>query len=209
MARQLPASADRVLDAARLCIGRVGVSKTTLDDVAREAGCARATVYRYFPGKQPLVTALVDREAAFLGNHLVSAAANSEQLTDAVVTVVTEATRLLAAHDALTFVATYEPDLLLRYLAFEREDAVLRAAAQLVAPAFVRFLTPERAERLGEWIARIALSHLFSPSETLDIADPAEVRELVDDFVLPGLASQSPSEIDVTLETDFVEGVIR
>ncbi len=209
MPRQVPASADRVLDAALACIGRVGLAKTTLDDVAREAGCARATVYRYFPGKQPLLAAVVEREAARLGTHLVARAANSERLSDAVVTVITEGTRLLAGHDALTFVATYEPDLLLRYLAFEREDAVLREAARLVAPAFIRFLTPERAERLGEWIARIALSHLCNPSETLDVNDPAQVRELVEDFVLPGLASQSQSEIAITVDSDFVEGVIQ
>ena len=52
-----------ILDAALACIARVGLAKTTLDDVAREAGCARATVYRCFPGKQQLLGALVDREA--------------------------------------------------------------------------------------------------------------------------------------------------
>jgi AcrR family transcriptional regulator len=36
--------ADRVLDAALACVARVGVAKTTLDDVAKEAGCARASV---------------------------------------------------------------------------------------------------------------------------------------------------------------------
>ena len=50
---------DEVLDAAVACIARVGLTKTTLDDVARDAGCARATVYRHFPGKQPLFAALV------------------------------------------------------------------------------------------------------------------------------------------------------
>ena len=49
----------QIVDAALTCIGRVGIAKTTLDDVGREAGCARATVYRYFPGKQPLINAAV------------------------------------------------------------------------------------------------------------------------------------------------------
>ena len=46
---------DDVLDAAVTCIARVGSQKTTLDDVARTAGCSRATVYRFFPGKQQLI----------------------------------------------------------------------------------------------------------------------------------------------------------
>ena len=34
------------------CIARWGTAKTTLDDIAREAGCSRATIYRLFPGRQ-------------------------------------------------------------------------------------------------------------------------------------------------------------
>ena len=54
----------RLLDATLACIARVGVSKTTLDDVAREAGCSRATLYRYFPGKPPLAAARSSRREA-------------------------------------------------------------------------------------------------------------------------------------------------
>ena len=62
-----PTQQDRVLDAALVCVARVGLGKTTLDDVAREAGCARATVYRCFPGKQALFTAVLEREVTALG----------------------------------------------------------------------------------------------------------------------------------------------
>ena len=50
------ASMTRRAAAALLtCIARYGLAKTTLDDVAREAGCSRATLYRYFDGKHDLV----------------------------------------------------------------------------------------------------------------------------------------------------------
>ena len=57
-----------------------------------------------------------------------------------------------------------------------------------VAPAVTRFLNAVAATRLGEWIARLTLSYLFSPSEHFDIADAQHVRALVDDFVVPGFA---------------------
>src|SRR5262245_45253316 len=41
---------DRILAATLRCLGKWGTVKTTLDDIAREAGCSRATVYRTFPG---------------------------------------------------------------------------------------------------------------------------------------------------------------
>src|SRR3546814_9749490 len=41
---------DRLIDAAETCFTRFGVAKTTLEDIATEAGVSRATVYRYFEG---------------------------------------------------------------------------------------------------------------------------------------------------------------
>lgn len=186
---ELSPQAARVLDAALICLGRVGLNKTTLDDVAREAGCARATVYRCFPNKQQLLAALVAREVDALRTTVVHAAQTDSSLGDAITTVTTTAAQFVRTHRALTFVATHEPELLLPFLAFEREDAVLRTAAVLVAPAFTRFINDADAVRLGEWIARIALSYLFCPSESFDIGDAGHVRALVDDFVLPGFVN--------------------
>ena len=185
----LSPQAVRILDAALTCLGRVGLAKTTLDDVAREAGCARATVYRCFPNKQQLLSALVAREADALRDAVVTATALSETLGDAITGVITTAVAALRDHPALVFISTHEPEVLLPFLAFEREDAVLRTAAVLVAPAYARFLNDVDATRLGEWIARIALSYLFSPSENFDIGDAGHVRALVDDFVLPGFVN--------------------
>jgi AcrR family transcriptional regulator len=48
-----PSIEDRAVRATLACVARHGLAKTTFDDVAREAGCARATLYRYFGGKRP------------------------------------------------------------------------------------------------------------------------------------------------------------
>jgi AcrR family transcriptional regulator len=184
---ELPSpQATRIVDAASTCIGRVGLAKTTLDDVAREAGCARATVYRCFPNKQQLLSALVVREVGALRDAVVGAAASTDTLGDAITAVIITAVGVLRGHVALAFVSSHEPELLLPFLAFEQEDAVLRTASALVAPAYTRFLNDVDATRLGEWVARIALSYLCSPSESFDIGDATHVRALVDDFVLPG-----------------------
>jgi AcrR family transcriptional regulator len=179
---------DDVLDATVACIARVGVQKTTLDDVAREAGCSRASVYRFFPGKQQLLGALVAREAARVGAAAVEAGANQPELADAVTAVMCEGARRLLEHPALTFVAAHEPELLLPCMAFERESVLLRAAAQLVAPAFEPFVEGERALRLAEWTARMTLSLLSCPSEFADLADPAQVRAFVGEFIIPSFS---------------------
>ena len=84
---------DRVLDGALACVARVGLGKTTLDDVAREAGCARATVYRCFPGKQALFAAVLERELDALGDRVVAAAAKADALADAIVALAGDLSR--------------------------------------------------------------------------------------------------------------------
>ena len=176
----------RVLDATLTCIARVGVAKTTLDDVAREAGCARATVYRYFPGKQPLLNAVVAREADRIAAAVLHAASAADDLSDAASAVLMTGAEFLLDHDALRFVLTVEPELLLPHISFARGDVMLALCASRVAPAFTRFLDPEHALRLSEWLVRIGLSYLCSPEAT-DLLDHERVRALVEDFVLPGL----------------------
>ena len=187
----LDGTAARLLDATVACIARVGVSKTTLDDVAREAGCSRATLYRYFPGKPPLLGALVNREAVALERELRTAADDAPTLEDAVVAIVLRASGWLAGHPALQFVVIAEPEVLLPHLAFDGADRVLHAGATVVAPALARFLEPDAAERAGEWLARMILSYFCSPTDLVDLADPISVRRLVADFVVPGLLSVS------------------
>lgn len=54
---------DRLIDAAEACFTRFGVAKTTLEDIAAEAGVSRATVYRYFEGgRDEIVLGVVLRE---------------------------------------------------------------------------------------------------------------------------------------------------
>ena len=41
---------QRIIEATYACVARRGIAKTTVEDVAKEAGLSRATVYRAFPG---------------------------------------------------------------------------------------------------------------------------------------------------------------
>lgn len=53
---------EQILDAAAAVIVRLGYDKTTMSDVADEAGVSRRTVYLYFEGKEGLFEALLVRE---------------------------------------------------------------------------------------------------------------------------------------------------
>ena len=53
---------QQILDAAEAVIIRLGYDKTTMSDIAEEAGASRGTVYLYFKGKEELFEALLYHE---------------------------------------------------------------------------------------------------------------------------------------------------
>jgi len=186
------ASADadtRLIDAALVCIARWGVTKTTLDDVARQAGCSRATVYRAFPGgKDALFLAVAASEIERLARAVGRAVYDAADLEHAVVAAITTTARALDDHDAFRYLMAHEPGVILSHLAFAELDALLVVAAARTGPSFARFLGSNvEAQRLAEWATRIVISHTCSPSSGVHLADDASVRRLVRAFVLPGL----------------------
>jgi len=56
------ARAQRILDAASTLIMRYGYHKTTMDDIAREAGVRKGTLYLHWRTREALFTALILRE---------------------------------------------------------------------------------------------------------------------------------------------------
>src|SRR5581483_269565 len=127
--------AQRIVDATLRCIARWGVAKTTLDDVARDAGCSRATIYRLFPGgKDGLMDATARAEVERFFDGVAAAIADAASLEDVLVAGMTEAGRGVLRHQALQYLLTHEPEAILPRLAFAELDRVLAAAATFAAP---------------------------------------------------------------------------
>ena len=56
----------QILQAAEIAFERFGVSKTTMDDIARETGVTRPTIYRYFRDRDTLITAMIESRSRAL-----------------------------------------------------------------------------------------------------------------------------------------------
>lgn len=63
--------ADRILDAAAQLLGRLGYRKVTIEDIARQAGIGKGTIYLHWRTKDLLFEALLLREAADLFDELL------------------------------------------------------------------------------------------------------------------------------------------
>jgi AcrR family transcriptional regulator len=89
-----------ILDAAQSLFLRYGVKRTALDDVARDAGVAKGTLYLYFNSKENLFAAIAERLCAeVLGNAeaaIASAASITHQLVGCLDAYIGSTHRLVA-----------------------------------------------------------------------------------------------------------------
>ena len=171
------------------CIARFGLAKTTLDDVAREARCSRATLYRYFDSKRDLVRRTTAGELERITTTMVEAARSEITFADAVVGAVVTAARELTTHAALRFLLEHEPAAVLTHLAFAPGDRVLTEVGDALAPAFTRWLSEPDAIRAGDWLARVLRSYVLMPEPAVDLTDARAARAFLMQFVIPGLAA--------------------
>jgi AcrR family transcriptional regulator len=85
---------ERILAAAERCIGRHGIRKTTMDDIASEVGLSRPTVYRYFADRDDLLLELVSRH----GRALVDRAHKTIPLQGSLADQIVESLLYIADH---------------------------------------------------------------------------------------------------------------
>jgi AcrR family transcriptional regulator len=178
----------RLVDAALRCVERWGLAKTSIDDIARQAGVSRATVYRLFPGgKDRLVATVLQHELGRLFHEADSEARQASDLEDLVCIGVGIAMRTLSTNPALGYLVDHEPEAILPHFAFHRLAPLLATVAELSRPHLVRFLPDDAVRPAAELLARVVLSYSFDPVPELDPSDPDSIRRFVRTYLLPAL----------------------
>jgi AcrR family transcriptional regulator len=181
-----------VLEGALACVGRFGLAKTTVDDVARESGVSRATIYRYFPrGREQLVADLVAWEMSRFFERLGHAVKGAPDLGSLLEDALVFAHRALAAHEVYQKVLVTEPERLLPLMTVQA-DRVLHLIAGFLVPYLERDRDAGRLrattdpDRAADYIARMFLSLISTPG-SWDLKDRQAVRELVRAHFLAGV----------------------
>ncbi|MEU8637826.1 TetR/AcrR family transcriptional regulator [Amycolatopsis sp. NPDC048633] len=178
----------RIVEAATACLDRAGLAKTSLSDVAAEAGVTRQTVYRYFPSLNDILRAValagVEEFAGRMERHLASFGSATEVAVESVVFAVRTLPGephlglLLQAGEADFFtVGVISP------LAFSYGARILRNVP--VDWAAVGVTTDDDLQGLAELLMRLFLSFLQYPS-TPALTDDG-IRALVRRWIGPAL----------------------
>lgn len=177
-----------ILTASVSCVGRLGLSKTTLEDVAREAGVGRATVYRYFEGgRDELIAATIEWEVAQFFRRLAIAVEGVADFATRLEVGLHFAHRAVAEHEVLQKVLETEPERLLPHLTTSGPLIILAMVAYfeplLADEPLVEGLSAHEA---AEWLAHMILSFIVGQG-SWDLDDQGEVRRLVRTQLLVGV----------------------
>ncbi|MGH9016134.1 MAG: TetR/AcrR family transcriptional regulator [Acidimicrobiales bacterium] len=183
---------QRIVEATFACVARWGLSKTTLEDAAREAGLSRATVYRYFPGgRDELVDAVVSWQFLLFFERLYDEVHGAGSLEEVLERGLIFARRQVLEHEVLQKILDTEPEVLLPKLTVESNRTVGLISGFLV-PYLQEHGLPDGVEvhRAADFLARMILSYISAPGGW-DMTDPEQVRALVRRELLPGVVGSS------------------
>jgi AcrR family transcriptional regulator len=182
---------EDLLGAAARRFVAVGLRRTTMEDIAREAGAGKATLYRYFGNKDAVIDALLEREARRFERVLERAAAGEQDAAARIEATFVAAVAFFVEHPVLTRGRDEEPGLLLPRITADGGPLVARGLerfGQLVAEGVgsgeLRAVDPQAA---AEVIVRLVLSYFSLPPMYVRVDDPDEARAFAHALVAGGL----------------------
>jgi len=179
---------DRILAAAYACIARYGIAKTTVEDVARESGLSRASVYRTFPGgRDQLIRDVVAWEIERFFAELAHAVADADGFEEVVEAALLHAHRAITEHEVLQKLLMTEPERLLPAINVET-SRFLPLIAAFAEPYLARETLRPGIDRreAAEYVARMVVSHIGAQGRW-DLNDPDQVKALVRAEILAGI----------------------
>jgi AcrR family transcriptional regulator len=183
--------AERVITAAKRCCERWGRAKTTVDDIAAEAGISRATLYRLFPGgRDKLFEAMRQRETEDFFVTLSQSLAGATSFEDLLVRAVVNATRALREDEHLRLMLATEPGEVVHELTVHGLPVILRVATDFLTPWFDPYIDQVRAAELAELLSRLVISYFLAPSTHYDLADPDSAASFLAQYIVPAFRGQ-------------------
>ena len=175
----------RLCEAALECIKRSNIDKTTMSDIAKQAGITRPTLYKHFKNKNEIFFAAIDAAALLFAESVVEHAKQfasfEERVIETIVFVVTE----LPRHRHLSLVLNNDCAEALRKRAFYDEATLVFTANPAQPLIEVRPDIKGQGIEIAEIMARFAISVILFPGKFT--SDYQGLRKLIKKRILPGL----------------------
>ncbi|MDO3648265.1 TetR/AcrR family transcriptional regulator [Nocardia mangyaensis] len=177
-------AAERILDAAAELFAEHGVTAVGMADIAKAAGCSRATLYRYFDNRHAVRIAFVHRETRRIVARLDDQVRDIPDPAERIIAAMLGAIGEVRANPLL--IAWFRPgDSGTAGRISQDSDVIESLAAAIFADT--ESSAPERT-RLARWLTRIIVSLLAAPGR-----DEADERAMLEDFVAPIITRTTPA----------------
>lgn len=148
---------ERILSATAAVLGRQGMTKLSLSEVAAEAGVSRPTLYRWFASKQELLEAFVLWERSFYDRGVAKAIVGlpPEERLDAALRVIVDYQRSYPGF---------------RMVDIEPEQVIARMATSLpmMRDRLKRLIPGPNSAEIAATLVRVAVSHYLVRSDDDD-----------------------------------------
>lgn len=183
----------RLLDSAYEQFCRMGIQRSTMEDVARRANLARITLYRRFATKDALVEQVVLREFVRYFHQFFRDIEGARTVTDRVVAGFVSSVRTIRRNPLIGGLIADEPGLLVSSMVGDngRTLAAVRAfvAGQLRREQHAGNVSEGiDPDLVAEMMVRVCASFLAIPSHLLDVDDDEQLAGIARKFLVPMLA---------------------
>ena len=182
-------AAEKILDAAEKLFAQRDPASVGMNEIARAAGCSRATLYRYFESRDALYTAYVHRWANTLYHELTRRLSGIEDPSQRLVTGITESLALVRSNPALVswFAETGPPI-----------GAAMAERSEVITVMVTTFLSAlgtddtEATQQRARWVVRVMTSLLSFPGRDADDERAMLMQFVVPVVVSPGRLNSAP-----------------
>jgi AcrR family transcriptional regulator len=180
---------DRILEAARGVFARDGIRGARMGKIAEAAGCARATLYRYFPNKEALLHAYMVHVAKDFEEILDEKLRGLRSLGDRLVEAVAVSVELIREREDVAPFFNEEGLGLTAQLtsnaAAMREQLVRQIERESCSDRIPGTLRNDvSADEAAEWVTRTIFSFSVLPSEA---RSGASLRKYLRKMLIPSL----------------------
>lgn len=182
----------RVLDAAYEQFCRMGIRRSTMEDVAKRAGVSRITVYRRFANKDTLVEHVVRREFRRYFDQFLLDIRQARTLAERLELGFAGSLRAIRRNPLIGGLMDVEPDVVVPSMISDG-GRTMATVSRFLAD---RLRIEQRAGHVSqevdvalvaEIMVRVSTSFLLTPSQLIDLDDEEQIRNVARRFLLPML----------------------
>lgn len=191
---------DLLLDAAESCPEHHGLAGTTMEDIGRQAGVSRATVYRYFSGREAVISGVIVRATERYLSRIAPRIATHRDLGSALVDLIEVTVRAARREPIIGLLFGSDHELSVVGLGENTSASLFELVTEFLRPVFVAHWSDVEAGVSIDDAAERVLRTILS---LLTIRGPRERsrdgrRTYLRRFLIPTIVGRDPKLVDAT-----------